>query len=67
MGKDEDLYFVGFFDALTVPPSGDSVALVLVVFFATFTIAPSLGGSTEDQEVLVRTYTDSVQEGAACR
>ncbi len=39
LGKGEDLHFVGFPDALTVPPSGVFVALVLVVFTATFTIA----------------------------
>ena len=36
----EDLHFVGFPDALTAPPSGVFVAFVLVVFVATFTIAP---------------------------
>ena len=37
-GEGEVVHFVGFPDALTVPPSGGFVAL-LVVFIATFTIA----------------------------
>ena len=63
LGKDEDLYFVGFSDALTVPPSGDFVAFVLVVFVATFTIAPFLGGIDGGPGGPVGTCTDSVQEG----